>query len=114
MSESRSESSERANGSLQRQMSSDSAKSLRQRSVSLDDSKKGVMAGEKLIEIEKAETGSVKWDVYKHYLKSIGIFLSLATILLNMVFQGKDAGKVLTVVVNFQSRFQYWFKYLAE
>jgi len=34
----------------------------------------------------------VKWDVYKHYLKSIGIFLSLTTVLLNMVFQGFSIG----------------------
>jgi hypothetical protein len=34
----------------------------------------------------------VKWDVYKHYLKSIGIVLSLATIFLNMVFQGFSIG----------------------
>lgn len=89
VSESRSESSERLNGSLQRQKSSDSNRSLRQRSVSVDEAKKGSLVGEKLIEIEKTETGSVKWAVYKHYLKSIGIFLTLTTILLNMVFQGK-------------------------
>lgn len=84
-----SQSSERANGSLQRQKSTDSGSSLRQRSVSVDDGRKESMVGEKLIEIEKAETGSVKWTVYKHYLKSIGIFLTLATVLLNMLFQGK-------------------------
>lgn len=42
---------------------------------------------QKLIETEKAETGSVKWDVYKHYLKSIGWTLSVATVILNIVFQ---------------------------
>lgn len=84
-----SDSSDRLNGSLQRQKSSDSSKSLRQRSVSLDDGKKEVVAGEKLIEIEKTETGSVKWTVYKHYLKSIGVFLTFATICLNMIFQGE-------------------------
>lgn len=90
VSESRSESSDRVNGSLQRQKSSDSNRSLRQRSVSVDDGKNGDLTGEKLIEIEKTETGSVKWTVYKHYLKSIGIFLTLTTILLNLVFQGKQ------------------------
>lgn len=84
-----SESSERANGSLQRQKSSDSSRSLRQRSVSVDDGKKDAVVGEKLIEVEKTETGSVKWTVYKHYLKSIGVFLTCTTILLNMIFQGK-------------------------
>uniref|UniRef100_A0A1B0DM26 ABC-type glutathione-S-conjugate transporter n=1 Tax=Phlebotomus papatasi TaxID=29031 RepID=A0A1B0DM26_PHLPP len=47
---------------------------------------------EKLIEQEKSETGSVKWDVYKHYLRSIGMLLSVTTILLNMVFQGFSIG----------------------
>lgn len=84
-----SESSERINGSLQRQKSSDSNRSLRQRSVSVEDGKKDAVVGEKLIEIEKTETGSVKWTVYKHYLKSIGVLLTCATILLNMIFQGK-------------------------
>ncbi|XP_059617041.1 multidrug resistance-associated protein 1 isoform X5 [Phlebotomus argentipes] len=47
---------------------------------------------EKLIEQEKSETGSVKWEVYKHYLRSIGTLLSLTTIFLNMVFQGFSIG----------------------
>lgn len=82
--------SEKANGSLQRQISTDSADKggLRKRSSSTESSiKKKEMTGEKLIEAEKAETGSVKWEIYKHYLKSIGIFLSLSTIVLNIVFQ---------------------------
>lgn len=45
-----------------------------------------------LIEQEKAETGSVKWPVYKHYLRSIGMVLSVATIILNMLFQGFSIG----------------------
>lgn len=45
-----------------------------------------------LIEQEKSEVGSVKWHVYKHYLKSIGVVLSLATIFLNIVFQGFAIG----------------------
>lgn len=47
---------------------------------------------DKLIETEKAETGSVKWDVYKHYLKSIGWGLAVATVILNMVFQSFSIG----------------------
>lgn len=80
--------SEKANGSLQRQWSVDSAEKdgLRKRSSSTE-SKKKELTGEKLIEVEKAETGSVKWEIYKHYLKSIGIFLSVSTIVLNIVFQ---------------------------
>uniref|UniRef100_A0A1Q3FWR2 ABC-type glutathione-S-conjugate transporter n=2 Tax=Culex tarsalis TaxID=7177 RepID=A0A1Q3FWR2_CULTA len=49
----------------------------------------------KLIEKETSETGSVKWEVYKHYLKSIGLTLSLATVFLNMVFQGFSIGSNL-------------------
>lgn len=49
-------------------------------------------ANQKLIETEKSETGSVKWDVYKHYLKSIGWTLSVATVILNMVFQSFSIG----------------------
>ncbi|KAJ8967485.1 hypothetical protein NQ314_002799 [Rhamnusium bicolor] len=80
------------NGSLQRQKSTDSTdKSLRQRSSSIEESKNDPKEG-KLIEVEKAETGSVSWDVYKHYLRSIGMFLTLATVLLNMVFQGFSIG----------------------
>ncbi|PNF24808.1 hypothetical protein B7P43_G15136 [Cryptotermes secundus] len=48
--------------------------------------------GDKLIEVEKAETGSVKWRVYSHYLRSIGLFLSGATIFFNMVFQAFSIG----------------------
>lgn len=89
--------SENLNGSaLIRQKSVDSADRnlLRQRSVSVDDTKKksSLVDPDKLIEVEKAETGSVKWSVYKHYLKSIGLFLTFATIVLNMVFQGFSIG----------------------
>lgn len=48
--------------------------------------------GQKLIEQEKSEVGSVKWDVYKHYLKSIGITLTVLTIILNIVYQGFSIG----------------------
>lgn len=47
---------------------------------------------EKLIEAEKSEVGSVKWDVYKHYLKSIGVALTVLTILLNIIYQGFSIG----------------------
>lgn len=85
--------SEKANGSLQHQKSIDeSEKSLRRRSKSTEIETKKTVIGEKLIEAEKAETGSVKWEVYKHYLKSIGIFLTFITLALNMVFQGFSIG----------------------
>jgi ATP-binding cassette subfamily C (CFTR/MRP) protein 1 len=54
--------------------------------------KKDKEQNQKLIETEKAETGSVKWEVYKHYLKSIGWTLSIATVILNMVFQTFSIG----------------------
>ncbi|XP_018907576.2 multidrug resistance-associated protein 1 isoform X5 [Bemisia tabaci] len=47
-----------------------------------------VATGQKLIEVEKAETGSVQWHVYLHYFKAIGWSLSLATIILIIMFQG--------------------------
>lgn len=82
--------SEKLNGSLQRQKSSDSSqeRNLRKRSSSIESTKKDkIITGEKLIEVEKTETGSVKWDVYMHYLRSIGLLLSIATVLLNVLFQ---------------------------
>lgn len=86
--------------SLSRQPSVDSTGAeLRQRSLSkqssiVEQKQKTPEPAEKnkLIEQEKSEVGSVKWDVYKHYLKSIGVFLSVATIILNVIFQGFAIG----------------------
>lgn len=84
------------NNSLKRQKSSDSGdnNALRKRSSTstLNTSKKETKIGEKLIDAEKTETGSVSLSVYKHYLKSIGIFLTLATIVLNIIFQAFSVG----------------------
>ncbi|XP_055375696.1 multidrug resistance-associated protein 1 isoform X7 [Condylostylus longicornis] len=49
----------------------------------------------KLIEKETSQTGSVKFAVYKHYLKSIGLRITIATILLNATFQGFAIGSNL-------------------
>ncbi|CAH1122634.1 unnamed protein product [Ceutorhynchus assimilis] len=76
------------NGSLQRQKSVDSAKSIRRDSKD----KNGPIVGEKLIEVEKSETGSVSWQVYKHYLMSIGILIVVMTVILNMAFQAFSIG----------------------
>ncbi|XP_047368145.1 multidrug resistance-associated protein 1 isoform X4 [Vespa velutina] len=82
------------NGSLKRQYSTESQQSgnyLTGNNIK----EKGVLQpkiGEKLIEVEKAETGSVKWKVYSHYLKSIGWFLSISTIVMNAVFQSFSIG----------------------
>ncbi|CAH1990666.1 unnamed protein product [Acanthoscelides obtectus] len=82
------------NGSLQRRRSEESQERSikRAKSVSNEDVKNGPVQGEKLIEVEKAETGSVSWAVYKHYIKSIGLLLMLTTLVLNMVYQGFSVG----------------------
>lgn len=49
----------------------------------------------KLIETEKSETGGVDFAVYKHYIQSVGIFLCVATLLLNFVFQAFQIGSNL-------------------
>nr|UEO57355.1 ABCC1 [Conogethes punctiferalis] len=46
----------------------------------------------KLIEAEKAETGSVKWSVYKHYFMSVGVVASVVTILMNLILQVFQVG----------------------
>ncbi|KAL4706573.1 hypothetical protein ACJJTC_015771, partial [Scirpophaga incertulas] len=46
----------------------------------------------KLIEAEKAETGSVKWSVYKHYLMSVGVLASVVTVLMNLILQVFQVG----------------------
>ncbi|CAH1713412.1 unnamed protein product [Aphis gossypii] len=68
-----------SNSSMQRQRSIDSEKTI---PLPIIDQQA------KLIEVEKAETGSVKWEVYVHYLKSIGPFLCISTIVLSIIFQG--------------------------
>ncbi|EAL39215.3 AGAP009835-PA, partial [Anopheles gambiae str. PEST] len=79
-------------GHISRQNSTtDSNTSLRRRTSE----KAPEVAKTKLIETEKSETGSVKWEVYKHYLKSIGLTLSVATVILNMIFQGFSIGSNL-------------------
>ncbi|KYM99989.1 Multidrug resistance-associated protein 1 [Cyphomyrmex costatus] len=86
------------NGSLTRQYSTESQQSanyMHSNSVSVSkekDAPKPNNVGEKLTEIEKTETGSVKWKVYSHYLKSIGWFLSISTIVMNAVFQSFSIG----------------------
>ncbi|XP_058792378.1 multidrug resistance-associated protein 1 isoform X9 [Phymastichus coffea] len=83
------------NGSLHRQHSTDSQQSgspLRSNSTVKEKEQAQYKTGEKLIETEKAETGSVKWKVYSHYLKSIGWFLALSTIIMNAVFQSFSIG----------------------
>eukprot|EP00102_Acyrthosiphon_pisum_P020986 XP_016658196.1 PREDICTED: multidrug resistance-associated protein 1 isoform X2 [Acyrthosiphon pisum] len=68
-----------SNSSMQRQRSIDSEKNIPLPIIEQQ---------AKLIEVEKAETGSVKWEVYVHYLKSIGPFLCISTVVLSIIFQG--------------------------
>ncbi|XP_072760187.1 multidrug resistance-associated protein 1 isoform X6 [Anoplolepis gracilipes] len=82
------------NGSLTRQYSTESQQSVNyvhSNSIKEKEATKSNV-GEKLIEVEKTETGSVKWKVYSHYLKSIGWFLSISTIVMNAVFQSFSIG----------------------
>ncbi|XP_033224446.1 multidrug resistance-associated protein 1 isoform X4 [Belonocnema kinseyi] len=82
------------NGSLHRAQSIESHHSgslVRSNSVKENDTSKS-KTGEKLIEVEKTETGSVKWRVYSHYLRSIGWFLSISTIVMNAIFQSFSIG----------------------
>ncbi|XP_071454835.1 multidrug resistance-associated protein 1-like [Hetaerina americana] len=70
-------------GSLSRRSSGDTVGSIGDsKKINLED-----IAGEKLIEIEKAETGKVKWKVYAHYMKSVGIALSIATLIFSCIYQ---------------------------
>ncbi|GLH03627.1 Multidrug resistance protein homolog 49 [Gryllus bimaculatus] len=82
-------------GSLQRQTSVESnaeKRSLSRLNSEKDGAVKAPVVGEKLIETEKAETGSVKWSVYSHYLKSIGLVLAVSTLLFNVLFQAFSIG----------------------
>ncbi|XP_039950445.1 multidrug resistance-associated protein 1 isoform X2 [Bactrocera tryoni] len=79
--------------------------SLRRRNIGRQDSqtsaistlsqKKTDLEEGKLIETEKSETGGVQMHVYKHYIKSVGIFLSLATLVLNFIYQAFSIGSNL-------------------
>ncbi|XP_025986920.1 multidrug resistance-associated protein 1 isoform X7 [Solenopsis invicta] len=84
------------NGSLTRQYSTESQQSVNYMHSNSTKEKEAASKpnniGEKLIEVEKTETGSVKWKVYSHYLKSIGWFLSISTIVMNAVFQSFSIG----------------------
>lgn len=47
---------------------------------------------DKLIEAEKAETGSVKGDVYVHYFKAVGMPLMAGTLIFSLISQGFQIG----------------------
>lgn len=89
-------------GSISRQVSTDGSSTtgdgVRKRKSSKHESESEIKLEkpdeqkDKLIEQEKSEVGSVKWDVYQHYLKSIGVGVAVITIFLNIVFQGFSIG----------------------
>ncbi|XP_030369087.1 multidrug resistance-associated protein 1-like isoform X1 [Scaptodrosophila lebanonensis] len=49
----------------------------------------------KLIESEKSQTGNVDLAVYRHYVKSIGKFMAISMLALNLVFQAFQVGSSL-------------------
>nr|CAD7400512.1 unnamed protein product [Timema poppensis] len=84
-------------GSFKRQKSVDSSNSVKSyhgdaMKSTEDKSSKAPIVGQKLIEVEKAEIGSVKWPVFSHYLRAIGVFLTASTLIFNAVFQGFSIG----------------------
>nr|CAD7198501.1 unnamed protein product [Timema douglasi] len=95
-------------GSLKRNLSMDScdSSSLKQmnsgslRALYMDKEPEDIsLLGEKLIEMEKAETGSVKWEVYVHYMRTFGPILCICTVLFNIIFQGFLVGSNLWLSV---------------
>ncbi|XP_046664349.1 multidrug resistance-associated protein 1-like isoform X2 [Homalodisca vitripennis] len=61
--------------------------SLSKLTVDSDDDLEFTSHIDRLIQAEKTETGSVKWSVYTHYLKSAGILLCIATVGFMALFQ---------------------------
>ncbi|XP_068238012.1 multidrug resistance-associated protein 1-like isoform X2 [Palaemon carinicauda] len=61
-------------------------------SVQASDVKKTDKAGEKLIEAEKAETGKVQLEVYKYYIRAIGLLSAAGTVLFYILSQSCTVG----------------------
>ncbi|XP_060863090.1 multidrug resistance-associated protein 1-like isoform X2 [Metopolophium dirhodum] len=74
------------------QRSESNSISSMQRPISIDSNKPifqtAVEEKAKLIELEKAEIGNVKWDVFSQYIKSIGPIFCITSVLLTFLFQG--------------------------
>ncbi|XP_060863100.1 multidrug resistance-associated protein 1-like isoform X2 [Metopolophium dirhodum] len=73
------QSDKNSNSSMQRQLSIDSNKPV---PLPMMEEKA------KLIELEKAETGYVKWDIYTQYIKSSGTIFCITSVLLTFIYQG--------------------------
>ncbi|XP_038108731.1 multidrug resistance-associated protein 1 [Culex quinquefasciatus] len=77
--------------SFSRQISeTESITSTRKSKLDLDN-----VPNERLIEEEKAEIGNVKWSVYNHYMKSIGISFSVTTVIFSLLYQSFSVGSNL-------------------
>ena len=50
-------------------------------------------AGTKLIEKESMQTGNVSFQVYVHYFRNLGMFVTLSIFLINLVYEGANVGK---------------------
>ncbi|XP_046664340.1 multidrug resistance-associated protein 1-like isoform X2 [Homalodisca vitripennis] len=72
-----------------------SVESMGSLSVGRKDSVKARLPVDKLIQIEKTETGSVKLKVYASYLGSFGLFLTLSTIICQILAQVFSVGSNL-------------------
>ncbi len=57
-----------------------------------DEEAEVVKAGKNLIEEEKAAVGGVKWAVYFYYAKSVGLYMTIGSILLYAGFTGFQVG----------------------
>ncbi|XP_077284669.1 multidrug resistance-associated protein 1-like [Arctopsyche grandis] len=88
---------------LERSISSTLSETLSKTSINEDNKKQKIprisengekekASKNKLIEAEKAETGSVKWEVFSHYLKNIGLGFAIISIFGNLVYQGFSIG----------------------
>ncbi|XP_063235809.1 multidrug resistance-associated protein 1-like isoform X7 [Bacillus rossius redtenbacheri] len=90
-------------GSLLRQQSRESSRSIvlngSGKQLTPSEKDKPLLAGEKLIEVEKAETGSVNLEVYTYYLRSVGLVFAVATLLCNAVYQSFAVGANLWLSV---------------
>ncbi|CAI6346527.1 unnamed protein product [Macrosiphum euphorbiae] len=75
-----------------RQRSESNSVSSMQRQISIDSNKStprpDVEQIAKIIELEKAEIGNVKWDVFNQYIMSIGPIFCVTSVLLTFLFQG--------------------------
>ena len=61
--------------------------SIRHLEMTANEKQRSSVVGASLIEAEKMEIGGVKWTVYNYYARSIGLFFSIGTFVLYLVYQ---------------------------